>query len=239
MKTSFIEIVNWFNSERNYTQGVALFSMFSRNKGLSHYLKGDETPQRMEKLTWELHKIAGLPEEVCYKPETITDFMGTIPEMPVPVKVVVESPKSKLYLEPVEDLIKEKGFLFNARDIEHRELSAMSEVNNDENNLKRKQLIESIDKKSDQIQKITAIIDHFKETGEIENQKENTEVKIEPGNISEIYKFKRLNNLRTYKSKVEKILKDIPDGPKKVKYQEKYDAIIAEIKELDDTFQAK
>ena len=233
MKTTFIKIVNWFNSERDYNEGVALYNLFSKNKALSRWFRGEENKQRREKLAWELHKIAGLPEKVCYDKAAVSDFFS-IRE--------TEKPEHKLHSkkpQPILDLIKEKSKLSMDRDKTHRQMADMPDANDYESTKKRQELCELIEKQTARIQEIHVILDHYDATGEI-----NTNVKpvdppapppdriIKEGENPD-NKLRRITNLRSNRSKAEKKLKDMPDGPKKEKLQKKLADIVRELKELE------
>lgn len=63
-KTAFIEIVNWFNSGQDYEEGLLILQRYSRKRTIIKNLLRGENEKRKEKLIWQLHKIANLPQAI-------------------------------------------------------------------------------------------------------------------------------------------------------------------------------
>jgi len=240
------EIIHWFNSTRNYMEGVGLYNMYSKNKALQRYFKGEENKQRMEKLVWELHKIAGLPDAVCYDASAIKPFF---PVLPKPIakekKREQDAPKeqTKKFPEPVKILIKEKGDLYSQRDKLHTSLSELGESNDEIARTKRQEIIESVEKMSVRIEYLIKVINHFVETGELNTEpdppaEEKPEVKKEASEMSEAEAIKRITNLRTYRAKCSKKIAELKDtpGPKLDKEKSKLKEFEKELKELETKF---
>ncbi len=61
------QISQWFDNGCNYYEGVAIYSQYGKSKNLKkHFAKGESSP-RIEKIKWELCKLAGLPESIVFQ----------------------------------------------------------------------------------------------------------------------------------------------------------------------------
>jgi len=164
------QIIDWFHGPQDYDQGMKLLQAVSKkNKIIGKMLKKGNTKSSMEKLVWELNKVAGLKK--IPEPKTIVKkaFRPLAKQMPKQEKPEVSVEKKKddeagarfnligkneigSYPPVIQRLVRENSALYMLRGKKHSALKKLPEDNTQETVAKREQLageIKDISKRLD------------------------------------------------------------------------------------------
>ena len=238
--SAYVDISKWFNSDRNYSVGVGLYSLYSRSKNLSGYFThGQENKNKRDKLEYELKKV------LDQQPKT-TEVVDQTPQEPAPELVFTTSPlqgeinkdqntdekpepDTKGWDPEIVKLVHEKSDLTIRRDLLHKKRYELGDSNNQPIITQRINLTDQILRMTDRITEIRAIIDNYEATGQVNMNIKPIKTEIVEKNV--IVKdldrdqlYSKRDSLRPSISKHKKQLKNIPENtPKWVKLRAKID----------------
>lgn len=248
MNNAQIEISNWLNSERNYSDGVFLYDRYGKNPVLKRLFPGRENCHA-RKLAYELGKLIGIGFAEFNSGEMI------IPEKEEPE---TNNPVTRVRVHPLHDVAKgifypsvidrikaEMSSLYNERAMLKTQQNNVPDENTDENTLKRKALIEVIEAISIRLDVLFQAKKAFLETGTLPEEKELFG-KPESDIASPEKLEKRRKNLRSYISKARSMLdfqsekkpkngkvNPMPDCPKREQLVKQITAWENEITEIE------
>ena len=239
--SNYADIENWFATGCDYYAGLGLFAKYSKNKILHKNLStGTPNKWKVEKLAYELSKIAGLPEPAIAKVQPVQPT-AKISSINPTIEIIRQEQLKEQKQEgkkidwPVEILllIKEKGDLSNERDIIHRRKGELPDDNTDELIAQRKELVEKIEIISRRIEQLRAIIDKYEKSGVVDMEAgakyEVTEhksriKKVNVEDLSDMEVMKKIRAIAPMISRNKKQLKELPKGPKYAKLAAKIKA---------------
>jgi len=171
------EIVRWFNGPQDYNEGLRLLEKVSKkNKVISKLVRKGSTRSSVEKLTWELNKIAGLKTiPQARKPVYIKS------KIPV-IKVAKQDPEQEPniifnligkndiddYPSAVRRLVREYSGKYMLRGKKHAELRRITEDNDPETVAKRKNLIDDIRVISDRLEMLYEAFKAYEDSGSVD-----------------------------------------------------------------------
>lgn len=253
------EIIKWFNSNQDYTEGLRLLEKVSKkNKVISKLVRKGSTRSSVEKLTWELNKIAGL--------KNIPQARKAVyikPKKPV-VKVAKQAPEQESniifnligkndindYPADVRRLVREYSGKYMLRGKKHAELRRIPEDNFPETVEKRKDLIDEIRVISDRLEELYKAFEAYEDSGSIDIESlwpedfKKVEAPKKTFSVDELKILKKNiqssitkdRNVLLYGSKTKS--KDgkenpIPDGPRRTRLEKRVAKKEAEILSLD------
>ena len=238
-------VKEWIDNGCDYNEGVALFAMLSPKSKLNEFFKGDARfKDRPAKLKHELLKIQPVkltmvkaqkqekakPPIVKVVPVVVNDAPAkeTAPEKPTADTSKPYPEKVQKAIDLLSSLYKEKAKLWNER-------AEMGWNNSAELVSKRKELSDKILDITNQMDYLYEVRNNFDKTGTIPD--DDVALKVEaskteelPNSIEELRNLKKNlqtnnskdRNLLDYQSKQAKGRKTpMPDGPNKVKIQER------------------
>ena len=134
------DIQQWLdNPDRDYSAGVELFSSYSPNKMLVRYFQTGTARFRMDKLVYEMGKLA----KTAYKRANVeTKSIAYLPKRPLTQPIE----RANIFQTDVPDFInaakKEISSLYSLIDKQHRELYDLGTSNEDAIVRKRKKLLD-------------------------------------------------------------------------------------------------
>jgi hypothetical protein len=240
------EILQWLRSGQPYEQGVDLYAKYCNNATLLKNFQRSETKDRKEKLAYKLLIKAGLPEKFMFlKPQDIPGYKKQDVKTQEKVqKIAPKTPAKEIVAEykyagkipwgelPKEIQLKivERGDLQKQRKTAHEGLSKIPPTNTPENINARKTVCALVDTLTGKINELQEEIKHFEKTKTI---KKAPEKPVEDAEKTGIELVKKLNNLKSQRTKAKKAVEDLPAGPKKAAKEAKLKEIIAQIEEIE------
>jgi hypothetical protein len=171
------QIIDWFNGPQDYDQGVDLLQEVSnKNKVIKKLLRRGETRDSLEKLVYELNKIAGfkkIPERKAAAAKKTSKTKPVKTEKPGSGKIDEQEQKFNLigdkdidsYPPETNRLVKEYSSLYNERGKKHGELKKLGDGNDQETIDKRKTFIDEIKTLSDRMEVLYKAFIDFEENG--------------------------------------------------------------------------
>ena len=242
------QIIQWFQGNRDYNEGLELLKANSRNAQLILFLSRGCNKATSEKLLWELHKIGGVPEKWCYnKPVTnnVTVVTKKSPQIKKELRAIKNGEKILTPLKElpkiIQDIIREKGELIRKRAVCHSE---MGEIigNTNKDKSQRKKLREDIDNHTSRINEIVDIVALYDRKGilpsdKIEEQKKES-ISIEISKENDVDKFELMKMRNSLRSQVSKAKNKIENskGEKKKIAEEKFTLLEKELNEIEQQF---
>lgn len=253
------EIIRWFNGPQDYTEGLRLLEKVSKkNKVISKLVRKGKTRSSVEKLTWELNKIAGLKKI----PEPRKSSLSALKKPVIKQKAKADNevkdtgPGFNLigkndiddYPPEVRRLVKEYSGKYMLRGKKHAALRALPEDNSEETVTARKDLIDQIRELSDRMEKLYEAFNNFEKTGWLDcsvlwpEEKKPEEKKKKVYSVDELKALKKniqssltkdRNQLLYGKKTKSKEEKPIPEGPRRTRLEKRISKKEAEILALD------
>lgn len=174
------EIIRWFNGPQDYTEGLRLLERISKkNKVISKLVRKGKTRSSVEKLTWELNKIAGLkkiPEAKrtgFIKPKKdlvkkVVPGKDSVPQDDKPTFNLIGKNDIEDYPPEVRRLVREYSGKFMLRGKKHAELRGKPEDNSPETVEARKALIDEIRVISDRTEQLYKAFKEYEDTGSMD-----------------------------------------------------------------------
>jgi len=245
------EIKAWFDGNRDYNEGVELFQKFASNKSLLRFFSRGISAASTGKLVWELHKIAGLPESICYA-GIVTSSGSTerkikprdLHKRPEAPAIIKSEPAKKVIAYAdlptiIKKMITEKGEKIRERAVCHKEMGDIT-GNTPKENKKRETLRNTIKTCTDRINELTDAIALYDSKKIIPEEKtesikdkaidQQNEIK-ETEDKAEL--LQKRSNLRSRVSKAKaKVLE--AKGQKKKDAQEKLTTLEQELTEIEN-----
>lgn len=177
------EITDWIHSDRNYEVGVTLYSLYGKNLMLKRDFPG-KAHKHMDKLTYELCKIAGIDYQQLKNENKIGSESAPIPFRPmeirgqIPVKNVatalpnapdmpetLDVKKVMEYPSIIRRVIAEYAEAYQERSKLHRIMIEMPEGNSQTLKTKRAEIFEMVKGLSDKLERFYAIREEFEKNG--------------------------------------------------------------------------
>lgn len=157
-------IIKWLNSERNYTDGVALYIQYGKNPHLKQILPGREKFYS-RKLVYELGKLIGISFKQFQEKEILDDTEESVnlqqaKEAADKAKTAAETLGAVAAGEPVQAgnyphvinrIIAESSRLYNERSMLKKQQNTIPDENTPENIEKRRAIIKAIESISDRL----------------------------------------------------------------------------------------
>ncbi|MCD4681115.1 MAG: hypothetical protein K8S00_12090 [Bacteroidales bacterium] len=222
------EILTWFESERDFYQGLEILSRYTSKFRLTSKLKKKGPSKNShEKLTYELWKFTTLPEEVRYKEvdiKTSSAAPGTSSPQTSHTKQTKRDPKE--IPQVIKDILTEYKDLYNKKTKAHKKLHEIPHDNLPGHMDQRRELAEQITEWSARMEILYPLKEDYFNNGIVPDTKEingdnpdDSENKYK--DLSDVKKVKKLNSFRTQLSKVKKAIIYKVDGPKKDELQKR------------------
>jgi hypothetical protein len=253
------QVLDWIADGCNYEAGVALYTAYGKNV----MLKRDFPNHKMRystKIVYELCKSVGLeygqllvdkkivvaptPMTVCInqmKINTVTNSIDDLPEA-IEVKRVTEYPAI------IRRVIVEYAESFQERSKAHRIMTEMPEGNSQALKTKREQLFGIVKSLSDRLQLLYDVQEVYKKTGFVPDESEiwptpkekaKTELPDDADLLRKMKKNQQSANtkdqsLLDYQSEKQgTVKKPMPNGPKRMKLENRIKARLKMIEEID------
>lgn len=218
------EIINWLNTDRDYSTGVDLYLKYGNSPSFKKMFP-NRGNRYATKLTYELSKLAGI---------SLADYQKKFQKSGLPgVKVKPDTQTPEIILKMKSEL----GDLYRLRAHLHRKMAELDEGNTDELKKQRAELLENIKKLSERSDILFNAKEDFYSTGKLPSTsileiKKPKQDPISPKKMSGEDRVKRRSNLRSSLSKDKKKAEITPDGPKKEKILKRITTKEKEIEEL-------
>lgn len=234
------QIIDWFNGSRDYKEGFELFKQYSSKIKVIKVLSKGFTKFNAEKLTWELHKLAGLPESVCSAMPVTNGESVDISKKSLVKKELRKEKKAERVIAPKQDLpliiqqlIREKGELQRKRAAAHMEMGEI-EGNSPKAKTDRKQLKEEVEQCTKRLDEVTHIIAQYDSKGILpvdDSQKPIVNQNAGTGE-TEAELLKKRVNIRSRLSKARSSVENTK-GAKQKEYKAKVIELETELAEVD------
>lgn len=173
------QIISWFNGPQDYDQGIKLLQQVSKkNKVLGKLIKRGESRGSMEKIRWELNKVARFkripgPRSLVKKEAPKVPKAPKRPKAPKKEKVDEKGLRFNLigeksidsYPPEVNRLVKEYSSQYMLRGKKHAAIKKLPEDNSKETIAARVELIEAIKKISDRLEILNNAFQAYEKEG--------------------------------------------------------------------------
>lgn len=249
MKTSKEQVQDWWNAGADFEQGVALYSMFGKNRTLKSTMHGRKERYN-EKLRYELCRSVGLNwltmPKIKKDPATMT---AAAIKQTDPVKLPEPERKEDLSLPlDVRHVINEYSECYRKRSQLHHEMSSLPENNETETSKRRSVILDQIRNLSARMDVLHAAREAYNDRKEMPDSSRLWPVKTEPiedplpDDVDQLKQLKKNiqvslvkdRNWLDYQQKTQKEHKTpMPVGPKRLEIEKRIKAKLKRIEEIE------
>ncbi len=163
------QIINWLNSNRDYTEGVVLYSIYGKNNAIKKLLPGRQH-RYADKLAYELGKLAGflpgkLPSEMML---AHPNKASSLPENKID-DVTTKSTSPNILKDSIPKvigaLITSMQKAYKKRSILHKRLKTIPPDNRSDNVKEREKISKDMEKLSDQMDHLAEMKNEYELNG--------------------------------------------------------------------------
>jgi hypothetical protein len=231
----------WLTSERVYSEGVKLYAQFGKNSRLLSTFLFKENAFNVEKLVYELSKIADAVVPIVEQKQVIKFNNGAKILLETPIKpptrgLSIENIEISSFPKELEDMIVLRGYLTNKKAIIHNSMHNLEATDNEGRKAKMTEMIDI----RNQIIEIDNAEYHFKKNGKmpdapiVDEKISDLDTPL-PTDPVALLKFQK--SLRERKSKAIAKMKPFPEKhPNRIPLENKIAKIDAKLKDIEKQF---